>query len=84
VVVPQTVADQLLLDAERAGSLTVDLERQEITRPNGQVVEFEIQPSRKQALLEGLDEIALTLKRTGSIDAFEDRQRGEKPWQWGG
>jgi 3-isopropylmalate/(R)-2-methylmalate dehydratase small subunit len=60
----------------------VDLETQTVTRPNGQSLRFEIEPFRKQILLEGLDDIGLTLKHAGAIDDYEARQRAEKPWLW--
>jgi len=80
VVLPQVDVDTLMADAEKAATLTVDLENQKITRPNGKSISFEIEPFRKQILLEGLDDIALTLKHAGAIDAFEERQRANQPW----
>ena len=82
VVVPQTLADQLMIDADKASTLTVDLETQSIVRPGGEVIHFDIEPFRKQILLEGLDDIALTLKRAGAIAQFESAQRGSQPWLW--
>lgn len=82
VTLPQDQVDALMQDAERADVLQVNLERQEITRPNRAVVRFEIEPFRKEILLEGLDDIALTLKRGAAIDAFETSQRTEAPWLW--
>ena len=77
VVLPEPDVDLLMADAEKAATLTVDLERQRITRPKGKIIEFAIEPFRKKILLEGLDDIALTLKHAGAIDAFEARQREE-------
>jgi 3-isopropylmalate/(R)-2-methylmalate dehydratase small subunit len=74
--------DQLMGDAEQAAPLTVDLESQRVTRPNGQTLRFEIEPFRKQILLEGLDDIGLTLKHAGAIDTYERRQRADRPWLW--
>jgi 3-isopropylmalate/(R)-2-methylmalate dehydratase small subunit len=79
---PPEVA-QLMGDAERAATLTVDLASQLITRPNGQTLRFEIEPFRKQILLLGLDDIGLTLQHAGAIDTYEGRQRAERPWLWG-
>lgn len=62
--------------------LTVDLLEQQITLPDGACIAFEIEALRREALLEGLDPIALTLKRTASIDAFQARQRQTRPWVW--
>ena len=82
VTLPQDQVDALMQDAERAEVLQVNLERQAITRPNRAVVRFEIEPFRKEILLEGLDDIALTLKRGAAIDAFETSQRTDAPWLW--
>ena len=66
---------------ERPGSaVTVDLETQTVTGPDGATHRFEIDPFRKQMLLTGQDEIALTQTYESSIAAFEARQRAEFPW----
>ena len=72
-------------DAERGANatLTIDLEAQEIRGPDGGVVSFEIDPFRKRCLLEGLDDIGLTLEKADDIDSFEDRQRSQQPWLYG-
>ena len=72
-------------DAERGANatLTVDLAAQEIRGPDGGMVSFEIDAFRKRCLLEGLDDIGLTLEKAGDIDAFEDRQRSRQPWLYG-
>ena len=69
-------------DAERGANatVTVDLEKQEIHGPDGGIIKFEIDPFRKQCLLEGLDDIGQTLKRKDRIDSFEERQKAERPW----
>ena len=77
---------ELLFDDADRGSnatLTVDLENQKITRPDGDVVNFEMDPFRKQCLLEGLDDIGQTLQRKGKIDGFEERQKTGQPWLYG-
>ena len=77
---------ELLFDDADRGSnatLTVDLENQNITRPDGDVVKFEMDPFRKQCLLEGLDDIGQTLQRKGKIDGFEERQKTGQPWLYG-
>ena len=77
---------ELLFDDADRGSnatLTVDLENQKITRPDGDVVNFEMDPFRKQCLLEGLDDIGQTLQRKGKIDGFEERQKAGQPWLYG-
>ena len=85
-ILPITVSaddrDALMADAadvENPG-LSIDLETQIIRRPNGVEVSFEIDPFRKQCLLEGLDDIGLTLEKGGSIDSFEATRAEEKPW----
>ncbi|MBT6427828.1 MAG: 3-isopropylmalate dehydratase small subunit, partial [Rhodospirillaceae bacterium] len=74
---------ELLFDDADRGSnatLTVNLESQEITGPDGGVINFEMDPFRKQCLLEGLDDIGQTLQRKGRIDDFEERQKAGQPW----
>jgi len=58
----------------------IDLDRQELTAPSGQVHRFEVDPFRKHCLLEGLDEISLTLGHDADIAAFERRQAQELGW----
>ena len=61
-------------------ALTVDLEAREITRPNGATVSFAIDEFRRECLLDGLDDIGLTMQKVDRIDAFEARQREQQPW----
>ena len=85
-ILPITVSaddrDALMADAADVENpeLSIDLETQTIRRPNGVEVSFEIDPFRKQCLLEGLDDIGLTLEKGGSIDSFEAIRAEEKPW----
>jgi 3-isopropylmalate/(R)-2-methylmalate dehydratase small subunit len=60
--------------------LDVDLETQQVTTPNGDMFTFEIDSFRRKCLLEGLDEISLTLQHAEQIKAFEDRRRKAEPW----
>ena len=60
--------------------LTVDLQAQQITRPNGATVCFAIDEFRRECLLDGLDDIGLTMQKVDRIDAFEARQREQQPW----
>ena len=60
--------------------LTVDLHAQEITRPNGATVRFSIDEFRRECLLDGLDDIGLTMQKVEMIDAFEKAQRERQPW----
>ena len=84
IVLPREVCDQLMDDARNGANarLTVDLEAQTITRPDGSAVKFEIDPFRKHCLLNGLDDIGLTERRTGAIGAFEAKHRAAQPWLW--
>ncbi len=74
--------EKLFDDAERGANatLTVDLEKQEIRGPDGGTVKFNIDPHRKKALLEGLDDIGLTMKKNAKIDGFEAKAKAERPW----
>ena len=74
--------DALMADASDTENpeLSIDLETQVIRRPNGGEISFEIDPFRKQCLLEGLDDIGLTMEKGGSIDSFEAVRGAEKPW----
>ena len=62
--------------------VTVDLDRQEITGPDGGLIRFAIDPFRRQCLLNGLDDIGLTLQQVTAIDSFEANQRLVQPWLW--
>jgi len=79
---PQADVDLLMDDAKRGSNaiITVDLENQVITGPDGGLLRFEIEPFRKHCLLNGLDDIGLTLEKAASIDAFEARDRLTRPW----
>ena len=82
IIVDRKTRDTLLLDAENGSNarLTVDLIEQQITRPNGAKVLFEIEEYKKHCLIEGLDDIALTLDQKEKIDSFEDRTAQKYPW----
>ena len=79
---PQVEVDKLLDDASRGSNatLTVDLEKQEIRGPDGGVIRFEIDGFRKQCLLNGLDDIGLTLQKDKAIAAYEKRAAGDREW----
>ena len=74
--------EKLMDDANRGANatITVDLEKQEIRGPDGGVVSFDIDPFRKRCLLEGLDNIGLTLQDEKAIGAFEAKAQAERPW----
>lgn len=81
VVTPEQL--ELLMDDAARGSnatVTVDLEAQTIKGPDGGTVSFDIDPARKQTLLEGLDDIAMTLKKDAQIGGFESKVAADRPW----
>ena len=82
VVLPQEQVDLLMKDAEKGANarMTVDLEAQEITTSDGEVVKFDVDPFKKQCLLEGLDDIGLTMKKSESISGFESKMSEIRPW----
>ncbi|MDR9428936.1 MAG: 3-isopropylmalate dehydratase small subunit [Salibaculum sp.] len=82
IVLPQADVDKLMDDAERGSNvtLTVDLESQTISGPDGGEITFEVDPWRKHCLLNGLDDIGLTLEKAPAIDAFEAKMSAERPW----
>jgi 3-isopropylmalate/(R)-2-methylmalate dehydratase small subunit len=84
VALPKEEIAKLLDDAERGANavVSVDLEAQEITGPDGGRIRFEIDPYRKHCLVSGLDDIDLTLEKAQAIDGFEARQRMAQPWLW--
>lgn len=86
IVLPREQVDLLLEDADRGANavVSVDLEKQEITGPDGGTLKFEIDPFRKHCLINGLDDIGLTLQRKDKIDSFEARQRLGQPWLYAG
>lgn len=82
IVLPQEDVDKLMDDAERGANavITVDLESQTIKGPDGGELSFEIDPFRKHCLLNGLDDIALSLEKVDHIAAHEARRREATPW----
>ena len=82
IVVSPDDLGKLMDDAERGSNatLTVDLEAQEIKGPDGGTLAFEIDPFRKHCLLNGLDDIGLTLEKSGGIEAYEGKLTAERPW----
>ncbi|MDQ8698958.1 3-isopropylmalate dehydratase small subunit [Hyphomicrobium sp. LHD-15] len=82
IKLPQEQVDKLLDDASRGANatLSVDLEAQEIRGPDGGVISFEIDPFRKHCLLNGLDNIGLTLEKEKAIKDFEGRDAAARPW----
>ncbi len=82
IVLPQAEVDKLMQDAEKGANATVsiDLEAQTITRPDGETIGFDLDPFRKHCLINGLDDIGLTLQQGDKIDGFEAARRASTPW----
>jgi len=82
IVLPQEEIDKLLDDAARGANavISVDLDKQEIRGPDGGMIKFEIDAFRKQCLLNGWDDIGLTLRHEKKIDDFEAKRRAQTPW----
>lgn len=80
--VSQDELDKLFDDAERGANatLTIDLAKQEIRGPDGGVIKFDIDPNRKDCLLNGLDDIGLTMQRKDTIDSYESKAKELMPW----
>ena len=74
--------EKLMEDAERGANatLTVNLENQEITGPDGGTIKFDLDPFKKHCLLNGLDDIGLTMQKAEKIDIDEDKQKSGQPW----
>ncbi len=79
---PQAAVDKLMDDANRGANatVTIDLEKQEIRGPDGGVIKFEIDAFRKHCLMNGLDNIGLTLEKNKAIAAFEEKAGASRPW----
>ncbi|HIA08249.1 MAG TPA: 3-isopropylmalate dehydratase small subunit [Chromatiaceae bacterium] len=82
VVLSNEIMDQLFAEtlAQSDYRLKIDLQTQTVMTPAGNTFEFEVNPSRRQALLDGLDEIGETLAHADDIRAYEARRKGEAPW----
>jgi len=82
IVLPETQVSRLFDDvyAFPGYELTVDLQRQVVVRGDGEEIAFDVQPFRKYCLLNGLDDIGLTLRHEDEIRAFEARRLATKPW----
>lgn len=82
IQLPQEDVDKLMDDAERGANatVTVNLAEQTISGPDGKTIKFDLDPFRKQCLMEGLDDIGLTMQKETSISTFEDKIQSERPW----
>jgi 3-isopropylmalate/(R)-2-methylmalate dehydratase small subunit len=81
IVLDAAVVDKLFQEAKNIGyTLTVDLDSQTITTKYGEVIPFDIEPSRKHRLRHGLDDIGLTLQHADRIRAYENQRKAAAPW----
>ena len=82
IKLPKADLDKLMDDANRGANarISIDLEKQEIRGPDGGVVKFEMDAFRKHCLLNGLDNIGLTLAKSKAIDGYEAKAATERPW----
>ena len=85
VALPEADVATLMADASDADTceMAIDLEAQTITRADGSTLSFEIDDSRKERLMNGLDDIEMTLQNRVRIDAFEEKQKAALPWLYG-
>ena len=81
IKLPQEIVDKLMDDAERGANaiISIDLEKQEIKGPDGGTVKFDVDAWRKHCLMNGLDDIGLTLVKSDKISSFESTRAGQ-PW----
>ncbi len=82
VTLPQDQVDVLMKDAEAGKKIAVDLKAQTVTSAGGKTFKFEIDSFRKHCLLNGLDDIGLTLEKAKAISTYEEKNKKEKPWLW--
>lgn len=82
IVMPQEVVDILMEDARKGANarMTVDLENLTVTTSDGQSFGFELDPFRRHCLLNGLDDIGLTMEKSSAIDTFETQMAQSRPW----
>jgi 3-isopropylmalate/(R)-2-methylmalate dehydratase small subunit len=82
VVLDELTVDQLFKETEAQDgyTLNVDLAAQSITKPDGSVIKFDVESSRKHILLNGLDDIGLTMQHAEAIKTFEQKWQQQSPW----
>lgn len=79
---PIEQVDRLAVLADAGANFVVDLPAQHILAPDGSTLVFEVEALRRESLLEGLDDIGLTLKQLDAIDAWERNDASQRPWNW--
>ena len=82
IVLPQDAVDVLMRDAEKGSNarMVIDLEAQTVTSSDGDVFSFELDSFKKHCLMNGLDDIGLTMEKAASIDTFEAQAAQARPW----
>ena len=82
IVLPEAERDMVMTDADKGANarIEIDLVAQTITLSDGTAINFEVDPFRKHCLLNGLDDIGLTMEKVGAIDAFEAKATASRPW----
>ena len=83
IVLDETIVAKFMYQARESNmgpNFTIDLEEKKITTPDGKVVQFDIEPFRREALLAGLDDLGMTTQRISEIDAFQNKDRTARPW----
>ncbi|MDN5785492.1 3-isopropylmalate dehydratase small subunit [Pseudorhodobacter sp.] len=82
IVMPENVVKVLMEDARRGANarITVDLEAQTVTTSDGQSFPFEVDAHRKHCLMNGLDDIGLTMEKAAAIDSYESKAATQRPW----
>jgi len=85
IVLDEKIVDQLFeeVNINEGYQLVVDLEEQTITKPGGDVIKFKVDEFRKHCLLNGLDDIGLTLQHTDEIKVYEEKRKQQAPWLFG-
>jgi 3-isopropylmalate/(R)-2-methylmalate dehydratase small subunit len=82
IALPQEQIDVLMKDAEKGSNarMTIDLEAQTVTTSDGEVFSFEVDSFKKHCLMQGLDDIGLTMEKVASIDTYEATAQTQRPW----
>jgi len=83
VVLPKADVEELMKDAQEGVDITIDLDKQTVTGGNRKTYKFEIDATRKHNMLNGLDDIGLTLQHGQDINSFETAQKQQQPWLYG-
>jgi len=86
IILDEAIVDDLFneVHAQEGYALTVDLENQQIIKPNGETIAFEVDSFRKHCLMNGLDDIGLTLQHQDAIKAYEEKRKQTAPWLFAG